>query len=117
MPVSSREPQLTPAKPLPLFLRLAELLARSIAAGHYLAGERLPPESELSVNLGTAIGTVRKALAILEERGLLERKQGSGTYVLDRAAAKPNQPAPSRNIYDFFRLELTSGGGLPSSSS
>lgn len=114
MPVSSREPQLTPAKPLPLFLRLAELLARSIAAGHYLAGERLPPESELSVNLGTAIGTVRKALAILEERGLLERKQGSGTYVLDRTSVKSNQPAPSRNIYDFFRLELTSGGGLPS---
>jgi GntR family transcriptional regulator len=103
--------QLTPAKPLPLFLRLAELLARGIAAGHYQAGERLPPESELSLNLGASVGTLRKALALLESRGLLERKQGSGTYVRGPAQASP---AASRSIYEFFRLELESGGGLPS---
>ena len=114
MPVSTKEPQLTPAKPLPLFLRLAELLARGMAAGHYLAGERLPPESELSVNLGASVGTVRKALALLESRGLLERKQGSGTYVKGRAPATASPCAPARNIYEFFRLELASGGGLPS---
>lgn len=114
MPVSPKEPQLTPAKPLPLFLRLAELLARGIAAGHYLAGERLPPESELSVNLGASVGTVRKALALLGSRGLLERKQGSGTYVRARTPAPASSPAPSRNIYEFFRLERASGGGLPS---
>ena len=114
MSVSLADPQLTPAKPLPLFLRLAELLARAISAGHYLADERLPPESELAVSLGTSVGTVRKALALLVSRGLLERKQGSGTYVLDRMPALSSQPAPSRNIYDFFRLELSAGGGLPS---
>ena len=63
MPVSPDAAQLTPAKPLPLFLRLTELLARGIAAGHYQPGERLPPESELSSSLGASVGTVRKALA------------------------------------------------------
>jgi len=113
-PVSKPPPlaaQLTPAKPLPLFLRLAELLARGVAAGHYQAGERLPPESELSLSLGASVGTVRKALALLESRGLLERKQGSGTYV--RGLAQASTAAASRSVYEFFRLELESGGGLP----
>lgn len=103
---------LTPAKPLPLFLRLAEWVARGIAAGHYQAGERLPPESELSLNLGASVGTLRKALALLESRGLLERKQGSGTYVRARTPAQAHKA--SRSIYEFFRLELECGGGLPS---
>ena len=112
MPVSPAAAQLTPAKPLPLFLRLAELLARGIAAGHYQPGERLPPESELSASLGASVGTVRKALALLESRGLLERKHGSGTYV--RAGAPSHAPNASRSVYEFFRLELETGGGLPS---
>ena len=114
MPVSPAAAQLTPAKPLPLFLRLAELLARGIAAGHYQAGERLPPESELSSSLGASVGTVRKALALLESRGMLERKHGSGTYVRARQTSPAEPQSPSRNIYEFFRLELVSGGGLPS---
>lgn len=117
MPISpqpSMAPQLTPAKPLPLFLRLAELLARGITAGHYQAGERLAPESELSRSLNASVGTVRKALALLESRGLLERKQGSGTYVRGRELNPISSQTASRNIYEFFRLELESGGGLPS---
>jgi GntR family transcriptional regulator len=115
MPISPPNPlaaHLTPAKPLPLFLRLAELLARGIAAGHYQAGERLPPESELSLSLGASVGTLRKALALLASRGLLERKQGSGTYVRARMPAQVHNA--SRSVYEFFRLELESGGGLPS---
>lgn len=92
-------------KPLPLFMRASELLTREIAAGHWQKGERLPPESELATLLGMAVGTVRKALAELAARGLLERRQGSGTYV--RGAGR------QRSIYEFFRLELKQGGGLP----
>ena len=110
MPISPDAPQLTPAKSLPLFLRLAEVLARGIGAGHYQAGERLPPEAELAVHLKASVGTLRKALALLESRGMLQRKQGSGTYVRGRKQVD----ASARNIYEFFRLELEGGGGLPS---
>lgn len=92
-------------KPLPLYLRASELLTREIAAGHWQKGERLPTEAELAKLLGMAVGTVRKALAELAARGLLERRQGSGTYV--RGSSK------QRSIYEFFRLERVSGGGLP----
>jgi DNA-binding GntR family transcriptional regulator len=97
------------AKPLPLFMRITELISREIAAGHWRAGDRLPTEAELSKSLEAAVGTVRKALAELVARGMVERRQGSGTYVCEGAVAK----AAGTSIYEFFRLELLHGGGLP----
>lgn len=90
---------------LPLYIQISELLAREIAAGIWPDGARLPTEVELARGLGVAVGTLRKALADLEGRGLLERIQGSGTYV--RARARTGA------IYEFFHLELKDGAGLP----
>jgi GntR family transcriptional regulator len=93
------------AKPLPVYLQVAELLARQIKAGYWHTGERLPTEAELAHSLSVAIGTLRKSLALLEAQGVLERIQGSGTYV--------RQSQGSSQIYELFRLELTDGPGLP----
>ena len=90
---------------LPLHNKISELLAREIAAGHWRVGERLPPESVLATTLNVAVGTLRKALAVLEQDGAIERKQGSGTYV--------KQAPKGKGVYDLFRLELAQGGGLP----
>ncbi|MEM1376311.1 MAG: GntR family transcriptional regulator [Pseudomonadota bacterium] len=91
---------------LPLYVQIAELLSREIAAGIWPDASRLPTEAELAAQLNVAVGTLRKSLAILEERGLLERIQGSGTYV--------RRKAKTGAIYEFFRLELKSGStGLP----
>jgi GntR family transcriptional regulator len=93
------------AKSLPVYLQIAELLARQIKAGYWHSGERLPTEAELAQRLSIAVGTLRKSLALLEEQGVLERIQGSGTYV--------RQTKGSAQIYELFRLELTDGPGLP----
>ena len=90
---------------LPKYIQLTELLIRDIDAGRLLDGERLPPEREMAVSLGTSIGTLRKALAELDRKGLLERVQGSGNYV--------RKPRKAMGVYAMFRLELLSGGGLP----
>jgi GntR family transcriptional regulator len=93
------------SKKLPLYIQIGELLHREIAAGHWQPGERLPIESQLATSLNVAVGTLRKALAKLEADGLLERRQGSGTYV---------KRAPTGTaIYQFFHLELLGGGGVP----
>lgn len=94
-----------PIGSLPRFLQIAELLARDIAAGRLIDGEKLLPERDMAEQLGVAVGTLRKALAEVEERGLLERVQGSGNYV--RAVTD------TRSIYAMFRIELIEGGGLP----
>ena len=90
---------------LPIYLQITELLVRDIAAGRLIDGEKLPPEREMAAELGIAVGTLRKALAELQNRGLLERLQGSGNYV--RAVSDP------KSVYAMFRLELIAGGGLP----
>ena len=101
---------MTDVKPtrLPLYVQISELLHREIAAGHWLAGERLPTESMLARDLDVAVGTLRKALTVLEGEGLLERRQGSGTYV--------RKPPEGGAIYQFFRLELLDGGGMPTAT-
>ncbi len=90
---------------LPKYVQTAEMLIREIAAGRLQVGERLPPERAMAAELGLAVGTLRKALADLEARGLLERRQGSGNYI--------RSGAEDAGIYAFFRLELVGGGGLP----
>ncbi|NQZ31773.1 MAG: GntR family transcriptional regulator [Oceanospirillaceae bacterium] len=91
---------------LPLYKQICELLHREITAGHWLPGDRLPVESELAASLSVAIGTLRKALSQLEAEGMLERRQGSGTYV--------KRAPTSKAVYQFFHLELLQGGGVPS---
>ncbi|TNM63569.1 GntR family transcriptional regulator [Aliirhizobium smilacinae] len=90
---------------LPIYLQITELLIRDIASGRLIDGEKLSPEREMSERLGIATGTLRKALAELQSRGMLERVQGSGNYV--RAVSNP------QSVYAMFRLELLEGGGLP----
>lgn len=90
---------------LPVYLQVVELLVRDIAANRLIDGEKLPPEREMAAEMGIAVGTLRKALAELQNRGLLERVHGSGNYI--RAVSDP------QSVYAMFRLELIGGGGLP----
>jgi len=90
---------------LPKFIQLSEMLIREIAAGRLADGARLPPERDVADDLVVAVGTLRKALADVEAKGLLDRRQGSGNYVRHRPAVE--------SVYAFFRLELLDGGGLP----
>ena len=90
---------------LPLYLQISEMLIRDINAGRLADGERLPPERDYAERLGISVGTLRKALDQLVDKGLLERVQGSGNYVRHRADVA--------SIYSFFRLEKVCGGGLP----
>lgn len=90
---------------LPKYIQLSELIIRDVDAGRLLDGERLPPEREMARTMGTSIGTLRKALADLDAKGLLRRVQGSGNYI--------RKSARSPGLYAMFRLELLGGGGLP----
>ena len=93
---------------LPLHVEISEMLAREIQAGVLADGSRLASERLMADELGVAVGTLRKALLELTQKGLLERVQGSGNYV-----RKPKQSQNIDTIYSFFRLELIKGGGLP----
>jgi GntR family transcriptional regulator len=66
-----------------LYIQIAEGLLKRIESGELLPGNRLPSERELSESLGVTRMTLRQALELLQKQGLLERKQGVGTFVAD----------------------------------
>ncbi len=90
---------------LPLYLQISEMLIREINAGRIADGQRLPPERDYAAQLGISVGTLRKALGDLADKGLVERIQGSGNYIRAKADVQ--------SVYAFFRVELLEGGGLP----
>lgn len=53
----------------------------AISAGEWPIGERIPPEQELATTLGVGRNTVREAVRALSHAGLLEVRQGDGTFV------------------------------------
>lgn len=63
--------------------QIADSIQRMIAEKQLQIGTQLPSERDLSVMLGVSRATVREATRLLQERGLVEMKLGSGTYVTD----------------------------------
>ncbi|MBC7183466.1 MAG: FadR family transcriptional regulator [Marinobacter sp.] len=58
-----------------------ESLRNAIEKGDWAVGDRLPVEAELSDSLGVSRNTVREAVRVLVHVGMLETRQGDGTYV------------------------------------
>lgn len=81
-----------PAAGPPLHVQIAHALTARIEAGELAAGDRLPPERDLSQALGVNRLTLRRALRSLEGQGLIVRRQGRGTHVaapkIERQAAR-----------------------------
>jgi GntR family transcriptional regulator len=67
---------------LPLYQKLADLLYERIRAGTYPLGADLPTEAQLVAELKASTHTVRHALRLLTERGLVVRRAGSGSRVI-----------------------------------
>ena len=83
--------------PVPLYRQLAEQIGADIDAGVYAVSTRIPSETEFADRLSIGRPTVRQATDLLVRQGRLERRRGSGTYVLP----------PSKSI-DLFSLAGTS---------
>lgn len=66
---------------VPLYYQLANLLSDKIVSRELKAGDRLPTEVELVDEYGISRITVRQALRLLEEEGLIRREVGRGTFV------------------------------------
>lgn len=65
---------------------IARELAHAIRSGIYENGQQLPTERQLAETFTASRTTVRKALTMLEQQKLVQRKAGSGTYVIFQTA-------------------------------
>ncbi|GAB6262682.1 aminotransferase-like domain-containing protein [Photobacterium sp. R1] len=68
----------------PIYRRLAEAIAQQIESGQLAAGSKLPTHRALADRLGVTVGTITRAYAETERRGLVEARVGAGTYVCPR---------------------------------
>ena len=65
----------------PKYLQVADILRKEIAEGVFRDGQTLMTEEELRFRFNVSRQTVRQAIALLEDDGLVDRRRGSGTYV------------------------------------
>lgn len=66
---------------LPLYIQISQKLRESIQQGVYQAEEKLPSEHKLSDHFGVNRHTLRKAIALLKNEGLLRTDKGRGIFV------------------------------------
>lgn len=75
-----------------IYQQIADNIEERIYSGDLQNGERLQSEREMSSELGVNRLTVRRAFNVLQERGLVDRRHGGGTYVttprIERFAGK-----------------------------
>lgn len=65
----------------PKYRKIFDHLQRDILGGHYQPGQKLPSEAALVKRFGASRITVGRAVRELQQRGLIDRIAGSGTYV------------------------------------
>jgi DNA-binding transcriptional MocR family regulator len=85
----------------PRYLAIAEQLARDLETGRLKPGDRLPTHRDLAWKLGVTVGTITRAYAEAERRGLIAGEVGRGTFIRDRAIDTP-PPAPQAVPDDDF---------------
>lgn len=69
--------------------RIVDGVTARIRGGELKPGDRVPSEPELMREFGVSRSVVREAVSRLQASGLVETRQGVGTFVLDKSAAEP----------------------------
>lgn len=64
-----------------LYAQVADHIASLAADGALKPGTRLPAERDMAAELGVAYLTVRRAMRVLRDRGIVVTVQGRGTYI------------------------------------
>src|SRR6195256_381371 len=93
--------------PVPLYYQLAQNMETAIRQGRLSSGSHLDNELELARQLGVSRPTVRRAIGLLANKGLVIRRHGIGTLVVP---VRVRRPVRLSSLYD----DLKEGGQTPS---
>jgi DNA-binding FadR family transcriptional regulator len=83
---------------------IARDLERAITSSIYTYGQQLPTERQLAETYDASRTTVRKALAMLEDQKLVQRRAGSGTYVSFQAGASEHDIAERTSPLELIEV-------------
>lgn len=103
---------------MPKYLQISAYWEAEIAGGRLRPGDLLPTKEQLKNQHDASLNTVDSALGVLREKGLIESRQGRGTYVIEPPSTPP---AREDEIEDLkarvARLEARMDGLAASSES
>jgi len=95
--------------PVPLYFQVAQAVQAAIEAGTLPPGSRLDNEIQLADELGLSRPTMRKAMEYLVDKGLIIRRRGIGTTIVQPKVRRPLQLS---SLYD----DLRTGGQQPTTT-
>jgi GntR family transcriptional regulator len=88
----------------PLYAQVRERLVDRIRSGAWKPGQLIANEFEIAAEFGVSQGTARKAISDLAAEGLVVRRQGRGTFVVEHT--------PAHVLFRFFNLFDTAGAAV-----
>ncbi|AXT84455.1 GntR family transcriptional regulator [Aeromicrobium sp. A1-2] len=94
------------SSPVPLYFQIAEQFEKAILSGKIAPGERIDNEISLAKELGLSRPTMRQAIQVLVDKGMLVRKRGVGTQVVH---GKIRRSVELTSLYD----DLSAAGQKP----
>jgi DNA-binding transcriptional MocR family regulator len=109
---------LDPTSTKPIYLQIADYVTALARHGQLQAGDRLPPSRALAAQLQVHRSTVVNAYEELKARGIVESRQGSGSYIVDglsdpslihKAPAGPMPAQPEALVAEIWRLSRVEG--------
>jgi GntR family transcriptional regulator len=86
-------PEFEARGPRLVYVAVADHIIARVRAGELRPGARLRSERDLAEEYGVAYLTVRRAMAVLRERGYVETVHGKGTFVTDPLPESEKPPA------------------------
>jgi len=92
--------------PVPLYLQLANILREKIQSGEIAEGSKLPSETEMVQQYGLSRLTIRDALAVLANEGLVEKHHGKGTFCKSRPPVKQYKIDVLLNLTDVYFIPI-----------
>ena len=98
---------------VPLYSQIIEVILEAIREGKLRPEDRLPTQEELTRHFGVSLAPVKQALSELEERGLITRRQGLGTFVRDTTPLREERILYTR--IPWFTREMKEREITPSS--
>lgn len=91
-----------------LYEQLIEQIKDAIARGDYRKGDMLPSESELMQKTGVSRITVREALKVLSEAGVIETRKGKGSFVVVDPSGFPSAEGARKSLAEYRTFFMNS---------
>ncbi|WP_026702255.1 aminotransferase-like domain-containing protein [Salibacterium aidingense] len=89
------------------YREIVECIEKKAAEGQWSAGRKLPPQRELAAAFGVNRSTVIHALDVLKEKGIVESKTGSGTYISNHDPSNVSKSFVNWNDFSKYSLHPT----------